>query len=203
MSEILMHTSNPLDGERRPGSVGRPLPGSEVRIVDDDGRDLPPGEVGNVLVRGPNVFSGHWRAPEKNAQEFVDGWFKTGDLGSLGEDGYLTLAGRGKDLVISGGLNIYPTEVEAVIDALPGVVESAVIGLPHHDFGEAVTAVVKAVPGKAPDEASVIAACTAQLAGFKVPKRVLVVDDLPRNAMGKVQKKLLRDQHADLYGAQR
>jgi len=203
MSEILMHTSNPLDGERRPGSVGRPLAGSAVRIVGDDGRDLPPDEVGNVLVRGPNVFGGYWRAPEKNAQEFVDGWFRTGDLGSLGQDGYLTLAGRGKDLVISGGLNIYPTEVEAVIDALPGVVESAVIGLPHRDFGEAVTAVVKAVPGKAPDEAAVIAACKAQLAGFKVPKRVLVVDDLPRNAMGKVQKKLLRDEYADLYGAKR
>ncbi|MEK0081675.1 malonate--CoA ligase [Benzoatithermus flavus] len=200
MSEILMHTSNPLHGERRPGSVGRPLPGSQVRIVDEADRECKPGEVGAVLVKGPNVFKGYWRAPEKNEEEFTaDGWFRTGDLGLMSEDGYLTLVGRAKDLVITGGLNVYPSEVEAVIDELPGVVESAVVGLPHPDLGEAVTAVIKPKPGAAPDEAAVIAACKAQLAGFKVPKRVLFTDELPRNAMGKVQKNLLRQAHAGLY----
>jgi malonyl-CoA/methylmalonyl-CoA synthetase len=199
MSEILMHTGNPLDGERRPGSVGRPFPGAEVRIVDAADRDLPAGEIGAVLVRGPNVFAGYWRMPERNAEEFTrDGWFRTGDLGFLSEDGYLSLVGRAKDLVITGGLNVYPTEVEAVIDELPGVVESAVIGLPHRDLGEAVTAVVTGT-ADAPAEATVIAHCRARLAGFKVPKRVLLVDVLPRNAMGKVEKKQLREAHADLY----
>jgi malonyl-CoA/methylmalonyl-CoA synthetase len=199
MSEILMHTGNPLHGQRRPGSVGRPFAGSAVRIVDAEDRELPAGEIGSVLVKGPNVFAGYWRMPEKNAEEFTaDGWFRTGDLGLLGTDGYLTLVGRAKDLVITGGLNVYPPEVEAVIDELPGVVESAVIALPHRDLGEAVTAVVK--PRDATlDEATVIAHCKAKLAAFKVPKRVLLVTELPRNAMGKVQKKLLRDQHADLY----
>jgi malonyl-CoA/methylmalonyl-CoA synthetase len=199
MSEILMHTGNPLHGQRRPGSVGRPFAGSAVRIVDAEDRELPTGEIGSVLVKGPNVFAGYWRMPEKNAEEFTaDGWFRTGDLGLLGTDGYLTLVGRAKDLVITGGLNVYPPEVEAVIDELPGVVESAVIALPHRDLGEAVTAVVK--PRDATlDEATVIAHCKAKLAAFKVPKRVLLVTELPRNAMGKVQKKLLRDRHADLY----
>lgn len=202
MSEILMHTSNPLDGERRPGSVGRALPGSEIRIVDDEDRVLPTGEIGQVLVRGPNVFRGYWRAPEKNAESFTaDGWFRTGDLGWMSEDGYLTLVGRAKDLVITGGLNVYPSEVESVIDALPGVAESAVIGLPHPDFGEAVTAVVKPAAGTTrPEEAAVIAEVRASLAAFKVPKRVLFVDELPRNAMGKVQKNLLRQTYAGLYG---
>jgi malonyl-CoA/methylmalonyl-CoA synthetase len=204
MSEILMHTSNPLDGERRPGSVGRTLPGSLVRIVDETDRGLPPGEVGAVLVKGPNVFQGYWRAPEKNAVEFTaDGWFRTGDLGTMSEDGYLTLVGRAKDLVITGGLNVYPSEVEALIDELPGVVETAVIGLPHPDLGEAVTAVVKREAGVAgPGEGEVVAACRARLAGFKVPKRVLFVAELPRNAMGKVQKNLLRQEHAGLYAGQ-
>lgn len=201
MSEILMHASNPLHGERRPGSVGPPLPGSEVRIADAEDRELPAGEVGQVLVRGPNVFAGYWRAPERNVQEFTpDGWFRTGDLGSLAADGYLTLVGRAKDLVITGGLNVHPGEVEAVVDGLPGVAETAVIGLPHRDLGEAVTAVVRRRPDVGgPGEAEVIAACKAALAGFKVPKRVLFVDGLPRNAMGKVQKNLLRQAHADLY----
>ena len=199
MSEILMHTGNPLNGERRPGSVGLPFAGSSVRIVDAEDRELPAGEIGSVLAKGPNVFAGYWRMPEKNREEFTpDGWFRTGDLGVLGEDGYLTLVGRAKDLVITGGLNVYPPEVEMVIDEMPGVVESAVIALPHRDLGEAVTAVVKTRSGDL-DEAGIIAHCKARLAGFKVPKRVLFADELPRNAMGKVQKKLLRDRHAGLY----
>lgn len=173
-----------------------------MKIVDDGDRELPPGEVGHVLVRGPNVFRGYWRMPEKNAEEFTpDGWFRTGDMGYLSEDGYLYLVGRAKDLIITGGLNVYPAEVENAIDALPGVKESAVIGLPHPDFGEAVTAVVVPEPGAVIDERAVIEALKAQLAGFKVPKRVLVVDALPRNAMGKVQKKDLREHFAGLYTA--
>lgn len=200
MSEILMHTGNPLRGERRPGSVGLPFPGSEVKIVDDADRELPPGEVGHVLVRGPNVFRGYWRMPERNAEEFTaDGWFRTGDMGHVSEDGYLHLVGRAKDLIITGGLNVYPAEVENALDALPGVRESAVIGLPHPDFGEAVTAVVVPEPGAVIEEQRVIAALKRQLAGFKVPKRVIVVDELPRNAMGKVQKKDLRERFAELY----
>ncbi len=203
MSEILMHTSNPLVGERRPGSVGRPFPGSEVRIVDDADRVLGPGEIGHVQVRGPNVFAGYWRLPEKNAEEFTeDGWFRTGDMGELGADGYLILVGRAKDLIITGGLNVYPKEVEDVIDALPMVRESAVIGLPHPDFGEAVTAVVVAEPGTEPDEGAIIAAVREVLAGFKVPKRVLFVPELPRNSMGKVQKRDLRERFAELYRQQ-
>ncbi len=200
MSEILMHTSNPLRGDRRPGSVGLPFPGSEVRIVDDADRILGPGEVGHVQVRGPNVFRGYWRLPEKNREEFTgDGWFRTGDMGMLGEDGYLTLVGRAKDLIITGGLNVYPKEVEDVIDGLPGVRESAVIGLPHPDFGEAVTAVVVPEPGAELSEEAIIAAVRQVLAGFKVPKRVLFVQELPRNSMGKVQKRDLRERFAGLY----
>ena len=200
MSEILMHTSNPLRGERRPGSVGRPFPGSEVRIVDDADRLLGPGEVGHVQVRGPNVFRGYWRRPDRNREDFTeDGWFRTGDMGRLEEDGYLTLVGRAKDLIITGGLNVYPKEVEDVLDALPGVAESAVIGLPHPDFGEAVTAVVVPEPGADLEEDAVIAAVREVLAGFKVPKRVLFVEALPRNSMGKVQKRDLRERFADLY----
>ncbi len=200
MSEILMHTSNPLAGERRPGSVGPPFPGSEVRIVDDRDRILGPGEVGHVQVRGPNVFKGYWRLPEKNREEFTeDGWFRTGDMGELGADGYLTLVGRAKDLIITGGLNVYPKEVEDVVDALPGVRESAVIGLPHPDFGEAVTAVVVPELGADPDERAIVDAVREVLAGYKVPKRVLFVEELPRNSMGKVQKRDLRERFADLY----
>ncbi len=202
MSEILMHTGNPYRGERRPGTVGRPFPGSEVKIVDDAGRELPPGEPGHVLVRGPNVFRGYWRLPEKNREEFTpDGWFRTGDLGFLSEDGYLTLVGRARDLIITGGLNVYPREVEDVIDAVPGVRESAVIGLPHPDFGEAVTAVVVREPDAQVDEAAILAACRERLANYKVPKRVVFVEELPRNTMGKVQKRLLQERLATLYGA--
>ncbi len=195
MTETGMLTSNPLQGERRAGSVGPPLPGVEVRVVGDDGSTRPPGTIGNVIVRGANVFSGYWRMPEKTAEEFTaDGFFRTGDLGSLSADGYLTIAGRSKDLIISGGYNVYPKEVELAIDELPGVQESAVIGVPHADFGEAVTAVVVARhDAPAPSERAIIAALKDRLANFKVPKRVYFVDELPRNTMGKVQKNALRD----------
>jgi malonyl-CoA/methylmalonyl-CoA synthetase len=196
MTETGMLTSNPLSGERRAGSVGPALPGTEVRVVDEGGRTLAPDENGHVQVRGDNVFSGYWRMPEKNREEFTaDGWFRTGDMGSLSADGYLTIAGRSKDLIITGGYNVYPKEIELALDELPGVKESAVVGVPHPDFGEAVTAVVVPAPGAAPTEPDLIAALKGKLANFKVPKRVHVVDELPRNAMGKVQKNLLRDRY--------
>ena len=201
MTETNMNTSNPYDGERRAGTVGMELPGVELRIAGEGGA-VGPGEVGTIEVRGPNVFKGYWRMPEKTAEELgEDGWFVTGDLGVRSEDGYVTIVGRGKDLVISGGFNVYPKEVEDVLDRLPGVAESAVIGLPHDDFGEAVTAVI--VPGgaDAPDEAGVIGAIADELARFKQPKRVLFRDELPRNTMGKVQKNVLREEYADLYKA--
>jgi malonyl-CoA/methylmalonyl-CoA synthetase len=194
MTETGMLTSNPLDGERRAGSVGPALPGTAVRIVDESGKTCPPGENGHVEVRGHNVFSGYWRMPEKNREEFTaDGWFRTGDMGSLSADGYLTIAGRSKDLIITGGYNVYPKEIELALDELPGVKESAVVGVPHPDFGEAVMAVVVPAPGVRPIEADLIAALKERLANFKVPKRVHVVEDLPRNAMGKVQKNVLRE----------
>jgi len=195
-----MFTSNPYAGERRGGTVGLPLPCTKVRIVDDNGKPCAPGAIGNIQVKGDNVFVGYWQMPEKTKEEFTaDGWFKTGDLGSAGADGYVTISGRSKDLVISGGLNVYPKEIEEMIDALPGVVESAVIGLPHPDFGEAVTAVVvrqKTDAGSDLTEAGILAALKGELANFKLPKRIYVVDDLPRNAMGKVQKNLLRERYA-------
>jgi malonyl-CoA/methylmalonyl-CoA synthetase len=183
---------------RAPGTVGRPLPGVSVRIASDAGDVCAPGTVGGVQVRGPNVFAGYWRMPEKTRDEFtVDGWFRTGDVGewvASGEaSGYLRLVGRAKDMIISGGLNVYPKEIEERIDALPGVAESAVIGVPDADFGEAVTAVVVPRAGETLDEARILAALRADIAAFKVPKRVHVVDELPRNAMGKVQKNLLRE----------
>lgn len=198
MTEIIMHLTNPLRGERRPGTVGKPFPGSEIRIADEAGAEVARGEIGVLEVRGPNVFKGYWRMPEKTAEEFrPGGWFITGDVARLDEHGYVQIVGRAKDLVITGGYNVYPKEVEAVIDAIEGVEESAVIGVPHPDFGEAVTAVVKRKPGSAgPDEAAVIATVKATLANFKVPKRVHFIDELPRNAMGKVQKNLLRDAYA-------
>jgi malonyl-CoA/methylmalonyl-CoA synthetase len=196
MTETGMLTSNPLQGDRRAGSVGPALPGTEVRVVDDDGRACPAGQNGHVQVRGPNVFQGYWRMPEKNREEFTaDGWFRTGDMGSLSADGYLTIAGRSKDLIITGGYNVYPKEIELALDELPGVKESAVVGVPHPDFGEAVTAVVVPAPGNKPSEAELIASLKGKLANFKVPKRVHVVEELPRNAMGKVQKNVLRDRY--------
>ncbi|HKR87905.1 MAG TPA: malonyl-CoA synthase [Phenylobacterium sp.] len=189
MSEAVIITSNPLDGERVAGSVGFPLPGVELRIGGGE-------DVGVIEIRGPSVFTGYWRMPEKTAEEFTaDGFFLTGDVGRQDPDGRVWISGRAKDLIISGGYNVYPKEVELVLDELPGVVESAVIGLPHRDFGEGVVAVVI---GQG-DEAELIAACRTRLAAFKAPKRILFVDELPRNAMGKVQKNLLRQRHAGLF----
>jgi len=205
MSETVMLTSNPYaaaDGERRGGTVGFPLPGVGVRLVDDAGAPCAAGEIGAIQVRGPNVFMGYWQMPEKTAEEFsADGWFKTGDVGRIDAQGYVTIVGRSKDLIISGGFNVYPAEIEGTLNELPGVAESAVVGVPHPDFGEAVIAVVVARNGAAPDPASLIGALKAQIANFKVPKRIFVVDALPRNAMGKVQKKALRDAHAALFAA--
>ena len=202
MTETCMLTSNPLDGARVPGSVGLPLPEVAVRVADEKtGAPLPPGAIGILEVKGPNVFRGYWRMPEKTAAEFrADGFFITGDVGRIDEAGYVHIVGRAKDLVISGGFNIYPKEVETVVDAIDGVVESAVVGVPHPDFGEAVVAVVLRRPGaEQPDAAAVIRACKEQLANFKVPKAVIFAGELPRNAMGKVQKNLLRDAHKDLF----
>ncbi|MGE5096812.1 MAG: malonate--CoA ligase [Betaproteobacteria bacterium] len=194
MTETGMLTSNPLDGERRAGSVGPALPGVSVRVVDDDGKPCPPGAIGHVQVKGPNVFSGYWRMPEKTAEEFTaDGYFRTGDVGSLSADRYLTIVGRSKDLIISGGYNVYPKEIELALDELPGVQESAVVGVPHADFGEAVIGVVVPRAGAHPAERELIDALKKRLANFKVPKRVYIVDELPRNAMGKVQKNVLRE----------
>lgn len=200
MTETNMNTSNPLHGERRPGTVGPPLPGVEVRVVDDKGRALPAGEIGGLQVRGPNVFAGYWRMPEKTAEDFTeDGFFNTGDMARIDPDGYVSIVGRAKDLVITGGLNVYPKEVELFLDDLPGVAESAVIGVAHPDFGEAVVAVV--VPSRELAENDVIRACKAELADFKVPKRVVFVDELPRNTMAKVQKNALRERYGSLFTA--
>jgi malonyl-CoA/methylmalonyl-CoA synthetase len=196
MSETGMNTSNPLRGERICGSVGRPLPGIELRVADEEGRACPPGVIGGIEVKGPNVFAGYWRMPGKTLDEFTaDGFFKTGDMGELLDNSYLKIVGRAKDLIITGGLNVYPKEIEERIDALPGVAESAVIGVPDQDFGEAVTAVVVAKAGHTVREMEIIAALKTDIAGFKVPKRVHVVESLPRNAMGKVEKKTLRERY--------
>ena len=201
MTETNMNTSNPYEDERRPGTVGPALPGVEVRVVDEaSGAPLAPGAIGMIEVRGPNVFRGYWRMPEKTAAEFrEDGFFITGDLGRISADGYVEIVGRGKDLVISGGLNVYPKEVESEIDLLDGVEESAVIGVPHGDLGEAVVAVVVPRLGAAPAAADILAALATRLAGFKRPKAVLFADTLPRNTMGKVQKNVLREAHAGLF----
>jgi malonyl-CoA/methylmalonyl-CoA synthetase len=203
MTETNMNTSNPYDGDRVAGTVGFPLPGVSGRIVDPEtGRPTPQGEIGMIEVKGPNVFKGYWRMPEKTAAEFKpDGFFITGDLGKIDERGYFHIVGRGKDLVISGGFNVYPKEVEDEIDAMPGVIESAVIGVPHADFGEGVTAVVVKDKASKIDEKAVISALSERLAKFKQPKRVIFVDDLPRNTMGKVQKNVLRETYAKIYQA--
>jgi len=202
MSETVMLTSNPYRPEsaRRGGTVGFALPGVGVRVQDEQGAALPAGEIGGIQVQGPNVFQGYWRMPEKTKEEFTpDGWFKTGDVGKIDAEGYITIVGRSKDLIISGGYNVYPAEIEGYINEMAGVAESAVVGVPHPDFGEAVVAVVVARPGAAVDGAAVISALKSKIANFKVPKRVDVVADLPRNTMGKVQKNLLREQHKGLF----
>ncbi|MGI9204293.1 MAG: malonate--CoA ligase [Woeseiaceae bacterium] len=199
MTETNMNTSNPLHGERKAGTVGPPLPGVEVRIVDDEGLAVDRGAIGNLQVRGPNVFVGYWRMPDKTAEDFTnDGFFNTGDKGSIDNDGYVSIVGRAKDMVITGGLNVYPKEIELFIDDLQGVKESAVIGVPHPDFGEGVVAVVVPAAPDSIDEQSLIAACKTELANFKVPKRVVLVDELPRNTMSKVQKNVLRETYNDI-----
>jgi malonyl-CoA/methylmalonyl-CoA synthetase len=216
MTETLMNTSNPYDGLRVPGSVGPPLPGIAVRVVNPEtgqvacvvgATDNPHpsagpgfGVVGALELKGPNVFAGYWRDEQKTRSEFTaDGWFKTGDLGRIDDRGYVHIVGRAKDLVISGGYNVYPKEVESELDAVPGVAESAVFGVPHPDFGEGVTAAVVLAQGIRLTEADLLNSIRARLAGYKLPKRILFVDELPRNTMGKVQKNLLRSAHADLY----
>ena len=203
MTETGMITSNPLVGERLGGTVGIPLPGVAVRVVDDDGKACVVDAIGHLQVKGDNVLPGYWRLPERNQEEFTaDGYFRTGDIGKIDARGYVTLVGRSKDLVISGGYNVYPKEIELLIDEMSGVAESAVIGLPHPDFGEAVAAVVVKNDANAGlTEAGVIAALKGKLAAFKLPKRVFIVDDLPRNAMGKVQKNELRKRYASTFSA--
>lgn len=202
MTETGMNTSNPYEGERIAETVGLPLKGVSVRIADPDtGRLLPNGEIGVIEVRGPNVFAGYWNMPEKTASEFRDGYFVTGDLGTIDDAGYVRILGRGKDLVISGGFNVYPKEVETEIDAIDGVVESAVIGVPHPDFGEGVTALVVREPSSTLDENKIVSLLESRLAKFKQPKKIIFVDELPRNTMGKVQKAVLREQYCNLYGA--
>jgi malonyl-CoA/methylmalonyl-CoA synthetase len=202
MTETNMNTSNPYEGERVAGTVGFPLPGTALRITDPEtGKPLPQGEIGMIEVKGPNVFRGYWRMPEKTRAEFrPDGFFITGDLGKIDARGYVHIVGRGKDLVISGGYNVYPKEVENEIDAIEGVMESAVIGVPHPDFGEGVVAVVVRKPGSSLGEADVQRALAGRLAKFKQPKRVFFVVDLPRNAMGKVQKNRLREAYDGTFG---
>jgi malonyl-CoA/methylmalonyl-CoA synthetase len=201
MTETNMNTSNPYDGDRVPGAVGFPLPGVSVRVTDPEtAKELKRDEIGMIEVRGPNVFKGYWRMPEKTRSEFRDdGFFITGDLGKIDDKGYVHIVGRGKDLVISGGFNVYPKEIESEIDAMPGVIESAVIGVPHADFGEGVTAVLVCTKGAPVTEASVLKGLEGRLAKFKMPKRVFVVEELPRNAMGKVQKNILRDTYSKIY----
>ena len=200
MTETNMNTSNPYVGARVPGSVGLPLPGVEIRIADGEGNPLPQGDIGMIEVRGPNVFQGYWRMPEKTKAEFhADGFFITGDMGVIGPDGYLSIVGRGKDLIITGGLNVYPREIESLLDDIPGVEESAVVGLPHEDFGEGVTAFLVVKDGAQMTEAGILDQLCDRLARFKLPKRILFLDQLPRNTMGKVQKAALRQEYSDLY----
>ncbi len=209
MSETVMLTSNPYsssDGVRRAGTVGFPLPGVALRVMNDRDAECATDEIGGIEVRGANVFSGYWRMPEKTEDEFsIDAagarWFKTGDVGKLDGAGVVTIVGRSKDLIITGGYNVYPAEIEAYLNDMPGVAESAVIGTPHADFGEAVVAVVVARAGASPDALAMVASLKTRIANFKVPKRIFVVSELPRNAMGKVQKNLLRDEHKALFAA--
>ena len=205
MTETNMNTSNPYDGERRAGTVGFPLPGVELKITDPEtGATVANGDIGQIEVRGPNVFKGYWKMPEKTAEELrADGFFITGDLGLIDDDGYVTIIGRNKDLIISGGYNIYPKEIELVLDEQPGVLESAVIGVPHPDFGESVVALLVAEPGVTLSPDRIMVALGEELARFKQPKKIIVMPDFPRNTMGKLQKNLLREQFADTFGPAR
>jgi malonyl-CoA/methylmalonyl-CoA synthetase len=200
MTETGMLTSNPLSGQRLAGTVGRPLPGVSLRIVDERGAPCPPGAVGCIEVKGPNIFSGYWRMPERTREDFsVDGYFKTGDMASWTAEQYVRIVGRAKDLIISGGLNVYPKEVEDRVNAIDGVLESAVIGVPDTDLGEAVVAVVVASPEHKLSESRMIAQLKADIAKFKVPKRVFFVEHLPRNTMGKLHKSERRRRYADCF----
>ncbi|MCK0097442.1 malonyl-CoA synthase [Yoonia sp. F2084L] len=201
MTETNMNTSNPYEGERRAGTVGFPLPGVDLKVCDPkSGAELPQGEVGVIEVRGPNVFQGYWQMPEKTAEELrANGFFITGDLGRIDDDGYVHIVGRDKDLIISGGYNIYPKEIELVLDAQPGVLESAVIGVPHADFGETVLGVLVAEPGATPQTDAIADAVRDKLARFKHPRELIVIDELPRNTMGKVQKNVLRDRYREIF----
>jgi len=201
MSETVMLTSNPYEGaERRGGTVGFALPGVSLRVQDDDGRSLPTGEIGGIQVKGPNIFKGYWRMPEKTKEEFTaDGYFKTGDVGKVDERGYIVIVGRSKDLIISGGYNVYPAEIEGYINDMPGVAESALVGVPHPDFGEVGVAVVIAKPGVVLEGGQIVGELKSKLANFKIPKQCFVVNELPRNTMGKVQKNLLREQYKALF----
>ncbi|WP_313295544.1 malonyl-CoA synthase [Diaphorobacter sp.] len=208
MSETIMLTSNPYSAdkryanqdERRGGTVGFPLPGVGLRVMDDAGKALPTGEIGNIQVQGANVFQGYWRMPEKTKEEFsADGWFKTGDVGKVDERGYVSIVGRSKDLIISGGYNVYPAEIEGYINEMDGVAESALVGVPHPDFGEVGVAVVIAKPGTKVDGEAIVTQLKSQLANFKIPKKCFVCTELPRNTMGKVQKNLLRDEYKGLF----
>ena len=201
MSETPMLTSNPcLGGERRGGTVGFALPGVSLRVQGEGGQLMPDGDIGDIQVKGPNVFKGYWRMPEKTAEEFTaDGYFKTGDVGKQGADGYITIVGRSKDLIISGGYNVYPAEIEGYLNEMPGVLESALVGVPHPDFGEVGVAVLIPKPGALLDGAQVLSQLKSRLANFKIPKQCFVVEELPRNTMGKVQKNLLRAQYQALF----
>ncbi|EJL82508.1 acyl-CoA synthetase (AMP-forming)/AMP-acid ligase II [Polaromonas sp. CF318] len=201
MSETVMLTSNPYQGaERRGGTVGFALPGVSLRVQGDDGQPLPAGEIGGIQVKGPNVFKGYWRMPEKTKEEFTaDGYFKTGDVGKIDERGYIVIVGRSKDLIISGGYNVYPAEIEGYINDMPGVAESALVGVPHPDFGEVGVAVVIAKPGASLEGGRIVGELKSRLANFKIPKQCFVVSELPRNTMGKVQKNLLREQYKGLF----
>ena len=204
MSETAMLTSNPFDatlGERRGGTVGFALPGVDLRVQDDDGKALGTDEIGGIQVKGANVFKGYWRMPEKTKEEFTeDGFFKTGDVGKIDERGYITIVGRSKDLIISGGYNVYPAEIEGYINDLPGVLESALVGVPHPDFGEVGVAVVIAKADAVLRPEAIVASLKSKLANFKIPKQCFVVAELPRNTMGKVQKNLLREQYKTIFG---